>query len=169
MTLLDHLNAIRSQRLTGELAIIGKVDGRPRFAKLVVDRGRIVILRHLSLPRTFSSADLLAMDISKLTFKQKQRVRTPRNKTSPNIRDLILKLESTVVPAAVTTAELESMAVQVLATLYGRQAQAEVAALSDQWADNPAQFVVACEQLAANMVGTEMARNLLTPLRSHLP
>ncbi len=166
MSLLEHLKTIRAQRQTGELAVIGKVAGRPRFAKLVVERGRIVVLRHLSLPRAFSSADLLAMDISDLTFKPKQQVRTPRKANPPNISDLISALESAVAVPTVTTADLEAAAVQALSNVYGGQAQSEVAALSQRWSDDPKQFVAACEQLAAQMIGAGMARNLLAPLHA---
>lgn len=168
MNLLDHLKMIRAQKQTGELAIIGKVNGWPRFAKLIVERGRIVALRHLSLPRAFSSADLLAMDISDLSFKPKQKARIPRNATTPNINDLIATLESTVVASTVTTADLEPAAVQALASVFGGQAQSEVAILSQRWADDPTQFVTACEQLAARMVGFGMARTLLASLRAQL-
>ncbi|MCB1809863.1 MAG: hypothetical protein KDJ99_33260 [Candidatus Competibacteraceae bacterium] len=166
--LIDELTTIQKEALSGRLVVYGRLPNNPDVllnAQLYFNSGNLVRITLGTAKDADALPQLLALTPERVVFLKTAGESTSGTTPLPSIADLTARFAGGSAPT-INTDELIADATQALASIFGKNAKAEVtkAAAKSPPETDPVAFLQTCQARAEVVFGKGMADNLFDPL-----
>lgn len=165
----DELTTIQNEALSGRLVVYGRQKNNPDAllnAQLYFNSGNLVRITLGTAKDADALPQFLALVPERVVFLKTAGESVSGTVALPSVADLMARLSSESAAPAINTDELIAAATQALASIFGKNAQVEVAkaATKSPPAADPVTFLQTCQARAEVVFGKGMADNLFDPL-----